>query len=253
MKNNGYDLIFSLGGCCHAAAQLTRRGLRPFSTPLDWIEFASAEPTIRYLPTGFRTRFADFCRKENLRAYKPSENNLESNWAPYCYYDVHTGFTFIHHFFKPVEDEAGYNEVMAKFRRRFDRLFSAVDSCSSVLFILHTWFAYDPELIDPLYDALREIWPGKKIAVRVMQFAASADAQEPERWGGGGLYRYKRRCNPYDFAETNWEWSFLDGYMDKRRKLKPRGLDRIAYKICKSLHKMLKRKGYDVDFRQKRS
>ena len=245
---DGFDVFFSLGGCCDAAAQLKRRGLRPFASPLDWIAIDCDVRAIRYLPTGIRTRFADFCLKENLRPHRQSESGHESGWSRYSYDDIHTGFMFIHHFDTPIEDDDAYNAVMRKFQRRFDRLYSAIDSADSAYFILETWFSYDPDLIDPLYAALVETWPNKKIALRVMQFSAPADAQQPERWGGGGLYRYRRRSNPYDFAETNWEWSFLDEYAPKQTPgRKPKGLARLGFKLCKCLRNALAKRGYDLD------
>ena len=200
---------------------------------------------IRYLPEGFRTRFSNLCRRENLRNHERPTDGREAGWANYCYDDVITGFKFIHHFSRPIEDDAAYGEVMQTFRRRFDRLYSAVESAGSVLFVLSTMFPYDPDLIDPIHDAMAEIWPRTKIDLRIIQFGAPEDKSDPGRWGGG-LFRYRRERNPYDFAQTNWEWSFLDAYIPDKTEKKPRGLARLAYKLSKSILNSLRRRGYDV-------
>jgi len=241
-----YEQIFSLGGNCAAAAQLRRRGLRKISTPLDWIGMES-ERSLRYMPVGFQSRFADLGLKENMRLIldRPTDGR-ESGWSKFCYVDEFTDFKFVHHFDDSIEAPGVYDTFRATFRRRFDRFFATIDSSSSILFLLETPFTYDCTLANDIFDSISALWPGKNIALRVMQFSASDDEAQPDMWGGGGLYRYRRKLNLYDFSDTNWEWSFLDSYVQVSTPKRPHGLARIAYKISKSIRNSLKRRGYDV-------
>lgn len=247
-KSKDYDYIFSLGGNCTVAAQLRRRNLRAFSTPLDWVSMED-ERSLRYLPTGFRTKFADFALKENMQIVtdRPTDGR-EAGWSRFCYVDAFTGYKFIHHFDDAVECEGVYEMFQADVKRRFDRLFAAVDASASVLFMLETGFPWNPSLADDIYMALTDLWPEKRIALRVMQMSAAEDEEDPARWGGGGLYRYKRRHHMYDYAATSWEWAFLDAFEKKHHPRKPRGLARLVYKLSKSLRNHLVRRGYEVTY-----
>lgn len=246
MQASSYDNIFSLGGNCAAAAQLRRRGLRKISTPLDWIGMAS-ERSLRYMPVGFKTRFADLGLKENMRLVvdRPTDGR-ESGWSKYCYIDELTDFKFIHHFDEPIEAPGVYDAFRAIWQRRFERFFATIDSSDSTLFLLETSFTYDFSLANDIFTSISALWPEKHLALRVMQFSAEQDESMPDVLGGGGLYRYRRMHNLYDFSETNWEWSFLDSYIQTKPPRKPHGLARIAYKISKSIRNSLKRRGYDV-------
>lgn len=243
-----YDHIISLGGFCGAAAQLRARGLRPCSYPLDWV-FMDGPQAIEWLATAFATGFSGFALRENLVQIK---RDGVGGLAPYKYRDTESGFCFIHHFWKPIEDSAGYEAFADTMNRRIRRMMSCLSSGKSVLMILATPFAFDVRLAEQMLTAVSKTFPETEIDLHVMQFGAEFDSPlvESERWPDGSPFtggRYRRASGIYDLSRTSAEWAFLDGIaLNGQAFPKPRGLAKLCMKLWKRFSKRLRNEGYGV-------
>lgn len=241
-----YDSIISLGGFCGAASQLRARGLRPVSLPLDWV-FMLDSGSVRWLASAFRNDFADFFRRENLM---PLERDGVGGLAPYKYRDAASGFGFIHHFWKPVEE--GYDEVAATMSRRLKRMLACFAPGKSVLLILATPFAFDPALAVDLLAAVRARYPETQVDLHVMQFSVRFDdpCVESMRWPDDLPFtgaRYARRHGDYDLSRTSAEWAFLDRIAIRGLRSPKVGFwTKISLKLWKRFSKRLRNAGFGV-------
>lgn len=242
---NTYDHIISLGGFCGAASQLRARGLRSVAFPFDWL-YMEDESTIRWLTRAFSTNFDDFCLKQNLVAItRPGIGGM----AKFKYRDTASGYGFIHHFHKSIDD-GGYEAVYAVFKRRIERMLRVFAPQKSILLILSTTFDFHPQLAEDLILAIRSRYPTTRIDLYVMQFGATFEASNVIAEAITGNYsftgaRYARRHGDYDNSRTSYEWSFLDNVsLNGKPLLKPNGIAKIRFKIWKSLSKWLRDHGY---------
>lgn len=243
-----YDSIISLGGFCGAASQLRARGLRPCSYPLDWVYMEGAQ-SVEWLVSAFATGFSDFARRENL---VPLEREGVGGLAPFKYKDVKSGYCFIHHFWEPIEDDAGYEMFVNTLNRRIKRMMSCFSPGKSVLMVLATPFSFDGSIAEKLLFAVRKMFPETEIDLHVMQFRAMFDSPyvESERWPDGSPFsggRYRRASGVYDHRHTSAEWAFLDGIALKGRTIpKPHGFTKLVMKLWKRFSKRLRNEGYGV-------
>lgn len=243
-----YDSIISLGGFCGAASQLRARGLRPCSYPLDWV-FMDSPESIEWLATAFANDFADFAMRDNLA---PIERDGVGGLAPFKYKDLASGYCFIHHFWRSIDDGDGYAEFSRTMHRRIRRMLSCFSPGKSVLLILATIFPFERTLAERLLCSIREIFPAVEIDMHVMQFNVVFDSPqvESERWPDGAPFtggRYRRANGDYDLSRTSAEWSFLDGISLRGCKVhKPHGLSKLYMKLWKWLSKRLRNDGYGV-------
>ena len=241
-----YDMIASLGGSCSTAAQLKHRGKRPYSLPLDWTLMSDDRP-IRALPELFRTRFRDFCRRENMAEFE--QKGDEYGIRKYHLEDSLTGYRLIHHFTVLPTDEMGYDAQRDILMRRVDRLYSRMEASRNALFAINTAFPYDPALLEPVLQALNEVFPGIDIDIVAMQFAA-------DRCGirelHGGKIRVMLIERPLDIVYDNQltapEWSWMDvvrisGVLLPEEKRKRKLLVKWAYKLWRTLGKHLESRG----------
>lgn len=248
MKTNRdeYDVIVSLGGSCSTAAQLRHRGKRPYSLPLDWTLMSDDRP-IRALPELFRTRFRDFCRRENMTEFEKMGD--EYGVRKYHLEDNRTGYRIIHHFTVLPTDEIGYDAQRDILMRRVERLYSRIEGARNVLFAINTAFPYDPILLEPVLKALNETLPGRDIDIVAMQFAAGKSGLQNLQ---GGKIRVMFIERPLDIVYDNWltapEWNWMDRVRisglplpeeTRKRKL----LVKWAYKLWRTLGKHLENKG----------
>jgi len=202
-----FDVVVSLGGNCSAASQLRMRGKRNMSLPLDWTLMRDRRP-VEYLPTGFRTRFADFCKYENMTEYEPAA--YEFGKYTLRARDSVSGYCFIHHFHHQLSDRAAFERDRAVLTRRIDRMYEKVERAHDVLFVLETAFEYDEALLRDIHDALCEVFPSVNVYLAAMQFAARArsSAVYGERIF---LDRHERKVNVvYDNQFTAPEWCWMD-------------------------------------------
>jgi len=241
-----YDAIISLGGFCGAASQLRARGLRTASYPFDWT-FMDGPQTISWLIDAFKTDFADYFKKENL---VPLIRDGVGGLAPYQYRDTVSGYCFIHHFWKPLEE--GYDGVAATTFKRLKRMLACFVSGKSVLLILATPFPFDPALAHDLLVAIRARYPETAIDMHVMQFNTVFDDPlvESMRWPDALPFtgaRYARKHGAYDLSRTSAEWAFLDGLSFVDAKPPKAGFwTKISLKLWKRFPKRLRNAGFGV-------
>lgn len=204
-----YDLIFSLGGNCSAASNLQRRGLRPFALPFDWVYFKEIS-TIDYLIDGFRTRFKDLMLKENLVEITPSHPEwVDTHKGFLKYLDTISGYRFVNHFTKPIEEDGEYERVAAKLRQRVNRLFEAIEHGNTFLLLLATDVEVEVSQLSKLLSTLNDLFPNKCFNIEMLCFAK--DHYEETNPSEHITVRFiGRKFNYYDFIQTNYEWQFLD-------------------------------------------
>ena len=246
VNRDEYDCIISLGGCCDVANQLKHRGLRPCAFPLDWTLMIDDRP-IRYLPEGIRSRFKQFCIRENMREFDSSSREYGVDRRRLE--DVVSGFRFIHHFTVKPEEVEAFEKTRLLLQKRIDRFFDVVAKSRNVLFVLSTVFPYDAELLKDIYSALAETFPETEIELKAVQF--SAKKNESFNLLGGKIHvdTYERcRCDRYDTKYTAPEWKWMDalslhGHQSAEQLLKNNRIIKIKYKLWKWLGKSLERSG----------
>lgn len=216
-----YDLIISLGANCSAAHNLRLRRLRPFSLPFDWCYFTDEKP-LRYLMEDWPNRLSSFCLKENLRPLTKEEySSAHSDKEQYK--DEHSGYYFVNHFNRKLDDRGEYKRVKKKLQRRVNRLFEHLEKAEKVLFILSPNFPINPQMVQSFHKHFASIYPDKTIDLEALLFSSLRDGEEHTA-AGLRLHFYKRALNDYDFYRTNYEWSFLDdvsySFSIKKEKLR---------------------------------
>jgi hypothetical protein len=199
-----YDMAISLGGNCAAAMQLDFRGLRKYSLPFDYL-FMSDDQTIKWLLNGFQTNFADFFLRENMVELVGDERGDDRHGCVQ-YKDTLSGFRCIHAFKDHVENNIEhYNEIMAMFRRRFERMFEKIKESKRIAFICATPFSFDIKLLKPLQQYLNKKYPDKRLDWYIVQFNSSvADKKIQKSPGGTDYIFYYQRENFFDdFAKKD--------------------------------------------------
>lgn len=241
-----YDMIVSLGGSCSTASQLRHRGKRPFSLPLDWTLMPDDRP-IRSLPGLFRTRFKDFCLTENLSEFESPGN--EYGTKKYHLEDSLTGYRFIHHFTVLPDDRENFEKQRAVIMRRVDRLYGRMASAKSALFALNTAFTYDPELLLPVHESLKAVFPGVDVDIVAMQFSADRNRMVELANGKIKVDFIQRHLDiVYDNQLTAPEWRWMDqvsitGVPPPKEFRKRHLCVKWAYKLWRTLGKYLENRG----------
>lgn len=227
-----YDLIVSLGANCSAAHNLRLRGLRPFSLPFDWCYFRDEKP-LCYLTQDWPNRLSGFCLKENLRPLSKEEYS-SAHPDREQYKDERSGYYFVNHFNRKLDEHGEYERVKAKLERRINRLFERLEKAEKVLFILSPDFALNPQVVQSFHKRLASFYPGKTIDLEALLFSSPRDGEEHPS-AGLQLRFYKRTLNDYDFYRTNYEWSFLDdvaySFPMKKRKIRLLSCSLGAYRL----------------------
>jgi len=240
-----FDIVVSLGGNCSVACQLRMRGKRNVSFPLDWTLMRDCDP-VKYLPTGFKTKFHDFCKYENIAEYEPAVHEFGK-------YTLHvrdsvSGYCFIHHFHNALSDKVAFEADRSILIRRFDRMYDRVKRSNMALFVLETSFEYDPFLLQNLRRTLCETFPSVDVYLAAMQFAAtecSSHVYEDRIF----LDRHERKVNfVYDNQFTAPEWSWMDslqikGMMPAEKLRKTNLFVKWQYKLWMALGKRLRDAG----------
>lgn len=193
------DLICSLGGDCIAAAQIKVRGLRPFSLPFDWCS-SNGAPAIENLAHQFEQGFTGFARRENMEPLPGIR---------FGYRDKFTGFGFIHHFKSEISQPGEFERFDAVLQRRLRRLRTAIESSSSVLFLVSRIFEIEEKCLWKMDEVCSRLWPQKKFQYALLTYnSRSAEVRHTEKFA---VIRLLRDRTSYDMHEKVFEWSFLDG------------------------------------------
>lgn len=124
------------------------------------------------------------------------------------YKDINSGWYFLNHFYKNINDSDEYENVKKKMTRRLDRFFYCLNNSKKILFLFTHCFFIENEPYIVLCNTLKKIFPNKEIHIKVVQFST-----EESSFSYGNMLeitRYPRKSNIYDFKNTNFEWEFLD-------------------------------------------
>lgn len=205
-----YDLIVSLGGNCSAAHNLRFRGLRPVSLPFDWVYLVDEQP-IRFWIKEAGDGFPNLLKRENLVEVRPGERGYAATHADRRQYvDSASGYRFVNHFHQAIEVPGEYEAVFAAIRRRADRLVSAFAQGGRFLLVLATPVSVPIDALQTLLKVLSESYGKSRFALRYLHFEQTCD-QVLDLGAGLVVQNIQRKPNDYDFFQTNWEWSWLDG------------------------------------------
>lgn len=132
-----YDCIVSLGSSCEPAAHLRRKGLRTFSSPLDWVVSLSLTDVNRLLSS----RFAGYMELENMSPVDGNdvfvENEVVMPVRSYFIKDFHYNVISVHDF--PVLEGQDWSAVYPGFKSKIElrsqRLMDQLGASSRTLFI----------------------------------------------------------------------------------------------------------------------
>lgn len=144
--------------------------MRRYSHPFDWLAPRDDE-SLSQVCTLLETHFKDFLVWENLRRCPELEKG-----GHLAYYDEGSRRTFLHDFFKGAPQD-GYAAVVAKYRRRIDRLYALLEKSKSILFVyVATKPAQATEAqLRAAYERLCRIaGRGKIVDLFVMKYASDA-------------------------------------------------------------------------------
>ena len=205
-----YDLVASLGANCSAAHNINLRGLRRVALPFDWTYVVDEKPYL-WLAAHLQDRFTDLCLRENLERILPGHPEWTAAHKGFLkYVDRGSGFRFVNHFRRPIDEGGEYERVHGMLRRRIDRFYRTLESAKRVLFVLGTEVEIRDGTLVSLGSAFRDRFPETDFQFEFVRFKAGAEGV-CEVGEGIRCRRILRAQNVYDFERTNFEWSFLDG------------------------------------------
>lgn len=206
MNTKEYNFVCSLGGNCSGASNLKQRGMRTFSLPFDWT-YIKSEDAINNLAKCFQEGFKNFLLKENLQELTGDEYN-HSHTDKAQYKDIYTGYYYVNHFSKKIDNSNEYEIVKSKLDRRIKRMLKCIDNSDKILFVLSTCFQIEKEPLINLINVLKKLYPSK--VFDIVSIAFSCEKDDVIELPNLKMYRYKRENNLYDYIKTNYEWAFLD-------------------------------------------
>lgn len=184
---HAYDFAFGLGQNCANAAYMSGYNLRMCSSPFDWLDGRQAGLKVCVdLICGDFTGFLD---KASLVPVENRMGPIDDRNCDY-YRDALNGFLAMHEFPRGVPLEESYPKVMAKHRRRIERLYARVRGARRTLFIY--WSRYesvpDAELLE-LAARLRRKFDGSAVDLLVIENRDGAEGIESARELEDGVMR----------------------------------------------------------------
>ena len=129
------NIVISLGGCCKTADYIRQYKFNTWAYPFDWAltSFDSVYRTIK-------NDFKDFLKKENLidlrfwnRKLKISQSHID--WGAQWVYDKKYDFESVHDFKSGISIDEQLAGVQAKYARRIDRFYRALNSGKPVYLV----------------------------------------------------------------------------------------------------------------------
>ena len=200
-----YDNIISLGGNCSAASQLKQRGLRLQAMPFDYF-FLRNEEDLKKAIFALKNNFENCFLKTHLRELNENERRTSNL---YQYQDMVSGYNIIPLFKRPIDNDKEYRECKKIIDRRIKRFFEACKLSKKICFILSLDFHIKEDIILELYNVLSQITNGD---VTLVLLLFNADENKIDTSANITIIKTTRSSNIYDYAKTNYEWSFLDSY-----------------------------------------
>lgn len=216
-----YDFFCSLGGSCAVSHQLKERRLRVASLPFDWL-FCVSDRTIEALTECFRNDFADWMRRENLRELAAQERGQSTIFQ--CE-DTATGYRFIHDFHADPAAGNEYDSVLAKYRRRIERLYEYLKKSQRIALLFDADFELEPAKFARLRQVLLDKF-GPKTALDLYIVHFGAPRLEVECLDGMTIYHFPTSKHSYLYKYKCMEFSFLDDMRLTGAIPQPRGRGR---------------------------
>lgn len=201
-----FDFCLSLGGSCAAAIQLRRRGKRPAALPFDWLmthEARSFDCQVQIV-CGER----GWLERDNVKRIAPPYQG--PGLGPFQYRDEGTGFEFLHDFHGDIDERPQlYADVVAVYRRRFDRLRAWLADARRVLLVIDSPLKFSNGRL----EELRSLWAVRFPQVEFHLFAVLYSQDAAGRLDEGRLVvrRLLRAKHAYDNDSTAPVGDFLDG------------------------------------------
>lgn len=122
-----YDLYVSLGAACSTSMALRRSNLQFWSYPFDWLAGSNLYDRTKI----FLNDFDGWLNKEDLTLTKEYNGPVPKNF----YFNNKTEINYLHDFkYKTPLDEC-YDEVVEKYNRRINRLFTQIKGSKNVCFV----------------------------------------------------------------------------------------------------------------------
>jgi len=185
--HHAYDFAFGLGQNCANAAYMAGWNLRTCSSPFDWLDGRKAG-----LAVCVDLICRDFDGFLDRASLKPMENKLGPIDDKNCdyYEDTKNGFMAMHEFPRGVPLDESYPKVMAKHRRRIERLYARVRAAKRTLFVYWSRFESVPDArLLELVVRLRAKFEGSAVDLLVIENKDGADGIESASELADGVYR----------------------------------------------------------------
>ena len=149
------DLFVSVGGACRPAHYLQKFHLRSFSSPFDWMMNYKLEHIIHFLRNDGADFFAD------ISEICESERGYTHRFVQ----DRQTGMISMHDFPREMGIDECYDEFIAKHKRRFATLKSALFGAKHIVFVGNR--NENMENFENFLNEMQKIHPAKYTLINV--------------------------------------------------------------------------------------
>lgn len=184
---HAYDFAFGLGQNCANAAYMAGWNLRMCSSPFDWLDGHKAG--LKVCVDLICNDFAGFLDKAALEPVENKMGPIDDKNCDY-YRDANTGFLAMHEFPRGVPLDESYPKVMAKHRRRIERMYARVREAKRTLFVYWSRFESvpDAQLVE-LAERLRAKFSGSAVDLLVIENKSVAEDIESATELADGVMR----------------------------------------------------------------
>lgn len=170
MKNDVFDLVFSLGSACSCSSMLRSSALQFASFPLDWVSGSTLRRRVELLTD----RFENWLEEEDLKLVQNA-----NAFGHDTYINNRTGLCHPHDFDKGIRLNEALPAVKDKYARRINRLFNLITSSRRVLAV---WISdprdgcrpTDEDILWSL-QALKTKFPGQEFKMLVLECLPDVD------------------------------------------------------------------------------
>lgn len=168
------DLFVSVGGACRPAHYLQKFHLRSFSSPFDWMMNYKLEHIIHFLRNDGADFFAD------ISEIRESERGYTHRFVQ----DRQTGMISMHDFPREMGIDECYDEFIAKHKRRFATLKSALFSAKHIVFVGNR--NESMEIFETFLNEMQKIHPAKYTLINVRHKKRIIARKRVVAFNGGG-------------------------------------------------------------------
>lgn len=168
------DLFVSVGGACRPAHYLQKFHLRSFSSPFDWMMSYKLGHIIHFL----RNDGADFFAQ--ITEIRENESGFPHRFVQ----DSQTGMISMHDFPREMGINECYNEFIAKHKRRFANLKSALLGAKHIVFVGNR--NENMESFENFLNEMQKIHPAKYTLINVRHKKRIITRKRVVVFNGGG-------------------------------------------------------------------